>query len=180
MNDLILKKYCMIVFLPLEETPSLSSSKKRENIVQSIKDDLLELANTPPRYVLLKANFLVSFVSAFEPWEIRNIINDVPDRMYFLFEAEDKNFANNLPPNITKHLFGGVDNESKVEAESLVIEKEQNSSISFSSSTHSDNFELSELSEKKRVEMLNDLFDKGLENLDDKERKLLDLLSRKD
>lgn len=180
MDDLILKKYCIIVFLPLEEEGNLKSKEKRDNTVQSIKDDLLQLANTSPRFVLLKANFLASFSSAFEPWEIRNIINDVPDRMFFLFEAEDKNFANNLPPNITKHLFGLTDNESKVGAEATTIEKEQNSSTYSGTSTELITLDMSKINESERIEMLNDLFDKGLENLDEKELKLLNLLSKRD
>lgn len=170
MNELKLRKYCLVVLLPFEEEGNLKSKEVRSNLVQTIKDDLLQLANTPPKYVLTKANFLASFTSAFEPKEIKNIMDDVVDRIYFLFETEDNNFASNLPSNISEHLFQLIDNESKVEANS-----NSNTSTGF---TESSVMNVSKLNTKERVEMLNDLFDKGLENLNEEEKKLLDLLSK--
>lgn len=170
----------MVTFLPMEEIGNIESKEKRDNMIQQIKDDLLQLANTPPRYVLLKTNLLVSFSSAFEPWEIRNFINEVPGRMFFIFECDDKNFATNLPPNIGNHLFTIIDNESNVGVEMTTVEKEQNGSNSISGTTESITLDVSNLNEKERIAMLNDLFDKGLENLNEKDKELLNLLSKGD
>lgn len=165
-----LKNYCLIAFV-------------KQKAIQSIKDDLLELANTPPRYVSTEEYLLASFSSTFEAVEIKNYINQISGRIFFIYECNEASSASNLPPGIEKHLFGNIDMKTNVNLSFTTVgaEKEEGSPEMqvATGNTESVTVDVDSLSASERMEMINDLFDKGLENLNDEDRKLLDILSRK-
>lgn len=163
-----LRNYILIAFVKSESSIT-------------IKDDLLELANTPPRYICTKDYTLASFSSTFEPLEIRNFLNQIEGRMFFIFDSNDTVAASNLPKQMREHLFQNFEmiNEESPTLNNFVNDKNSLNIKTLSGSSESIVINVEELSTAKRMEMLNDLFDKGLENLNNEDRELLDILSKK-
>lgn len=98
-----LKNYCLVAFV-------------KPDVAKEMKIDLENISNSDIKYVDTPSLFLATFETAFNPQEIKNYLNQVGSRIFFVYEVNDDVSATNIPKTSSgadyyKHLFSAIDEE---------------------------------------------------------------------
>ncbi len=132
------------------------------NSLTKIKDDLERISNDGVKYIISKGIIMFRFESVFTPNEVKSFICDEEDKTFFMYEIDDNSSAQNIAMDgYNEHLFSEVKEK---------VSLSNNSSLS--GSTIDNN-----ISEIDRIKIIDDLIDKGLDNLTDEDKNLLKKLS---
>ena len=79
--------------------------------MESVKDDIIKIAETAPRYIDAKGVLIATFASVMEPAELKDFFN-FNGRSFFLFDLDDQNSGYHMDnEKLHKHLFGYLINQ---------------------------------------------------------------------
>lgn len=155
--------------------------------MEGVKDDIIKIAETKPRYIDAKGILIATFASIGEPAELEDFFN-FNGRSFFLFDLDKSNSGYHLHnPKLQNHLFGHlVGDEDKLKEMSEKIMEDI-------SATTSDNvarvvrpktkaktetsIDYSDMTKKEREVIVNRILDKGVEKLTDSDRETLKKIS---
>ena len=166
--------------------------------IEGVKDEIGQISETAVRYSDAKGIVIATFSTVATAIELREYFT-LNKRSFLLFEMGEDNYGVNITNTaIHDHLFGEIEQRGVQFLETLSekLINEIQSTIknpingitggSENSVVITDNVDVKEvveidfksISKEKREEMVNELLDKGLENLDAKELKILKKLSK--
>ena len=166
-NNMKFRNYCIVVMGNME----------------GVKDDIIKIAETKPRYIDAKGILIATFASIGEPAELEDFFN-LNGRSFFLFDTDKSNSGYNLDnPKLQNHLFGHLMEEGVMKEMSEKIMEDI-------SATTSDNVarvvkpkakttktetkvDYSEMTIKEREVLVNKILDKGYDKLNDSDRDIL-------
>jgi hypothetical protein len=157
-----IKKYCLIAFID-------------EKLSKILKEEIKSISNEAPSYAYIKNNFFITFTSAFELGEIENLLSEHDGLVFFLFINEEKNLIYNLPDRIKGHLFDKFcvkQNKNKVEI--LVQPKTKVKYIDVDIKILKQ--EPIVYSQEEKIKLIDEILDKGLENINEEEKNILNAL----
>ncbi len=153
-------------------------------------ETLNQLSEMPPRILNAKGILISTFTSVLNVNEITAFYK-MENKNFLVFELDDKNSGYNITKkNISDGLFSflddvksGEDLVKKVFMDSNRAKSSKISTKNLDVDTVKDEYEISEVDIEKMVpsekqEMINKLIDNGVENLTEKDKKLLQLLSK--
>lgn len=153
-------------------------------------ETLNQLSEMPPRILNAKGILISTFTSVLNVNEITAFYK-MENKNFLVFELDDKKSGYNITKkNISDGLFSFLDDaksgEDLVKKVFMDSNRAKNSKISTKNldvDTVKDEYEISEVDIEKMVpsekqEMINKLIDNGVENLTEKDKKLLELLSK--
>lgn len=152
-----IKKYCVIALVS-EEMSTL------------IKDDIISIANEAIKHTRVRGNFITTFTSAFEINEIKELLSRENKFMFFLFEInkENTNLICDLPLSVKNHLFDKTEEYNKFD-----------NYINVESETINHLEKYNDLNEDERMLVIDNIFDKGFENITKKDKEILNYLTNK-
>jgi hypothetical protein len=79
--------------------------------MESVKDDIVKIAETSPRYIDAKGVLIATFASVMEPPELKDFFN-FNGRSFFLFDLDDQNSGYHMDnEKLHNHLFGYLTNQ---------------------------------------------------------------------
>jgi hypothetical protein len=153
-------------------------------------ETLNQLSEMPPRILNAKGILISTFTSVLNVNEITAFYK-MENKNFLVFELDDKKSGYNITKkNISDGLFSFLDDiksgDDLVKKVFMDSNRAKNSKISTKNldvDTVKDEYEISEVDIEKMVpsekqEMINKLIDNGVENLTEKDKKLLELLSK--
>ena len=153
-----IEKYCLIAFV-------------NEELSKILKDEIYSISNEIPKYSYIKNNFFITFSSAFELCEIENLLSEHNGLVFFLFKNDD-NLIYNLPNRVKKHLFGELLVEGK-----KVYEVKVKLNIPIQYIDVSINLpDLENFSQDEKIKFIDEILDKGCENITQEEKDFLNSL----
>lgn len=144
-----IKKYCLIAFI-------------ESNLVDLLKNEVKSISNEPPSYSYIKNNFFITFSSAFELGEIENLLSEHEGLVFFLFKNDENNLTYNLPNRIKKHLFGGLCVNKSIDTFRTVKEIKSVFNI--------EEPDLIEFTQEDKIKIIDEILDRGLENINEQEK----------
>lgn len=156
--------------------------------MEYVKDHIIKVAETKPRYVDAKGILIATFASAAEPTELKDFFK-FEGRSFLLFDLDENNSSYELHnEKLNNHLFGYlVDHDDKLREMSNKIMEDisasttdsiireiipKNTSIKVNTKPNYEN-----LSKKEIEAMINDIIDKGVDKLTDSDKEILKKLS---
>lgn len=147
--------------------------------MESVKDDIVKIAEGAPRYIDAKGILFATFSSAAEPSELRDFF-DFNGRSFFLFDLDKKNSAYHMDnEKLNKHLFGYLLNQDDRLREmsdrfmDVISASTKDSKVTKSKSKAKEKkrkkkkvkIDVRELTKKEREGMVNKILDKGFEKI---------------
>lgn len=160
--------------------------------MEAVKDDIIKIAESKPRYLDAKGILIATFSSVAEPSELKDFFQ-YNDRSFLLFDL-DKEFSGYHLDNqdLNKHLFGYLMNEGdKLKEMSNKLmgdlsattnnQKIVNNYKTINNPKIEPAIDYSELTKKERDKLLNTIIDKyesiGIEKISDSDKDILNKIS---
>lgn len=155
--------------------------------MDGVKDDIIKIAETKPRYIDAKGILIATFASVGEPSELEDFFN-FNGRSFFLFDLDKQNSGYHLDnTQLHNHLFGHlVDDEDKLKEMSDRIMEDISANTADniakvmtpkSKEKLGKEIDYSELTKKEREKIVNKILDKGVEKLNDSDKEILKKIS---
>jgi len=158
--------------------------------LEAVKDDIIKVAQTKPRYLDAKGILIATFSSVVEPSELKEFFN-FNGRSFLLFDL-NKDFSSYHLDNekLHNHLFNHmIDSEDKLKEMSERLMNNISASTKDNVGVESgeiepmvkrkvkSKIELTEMSKPDRENLVNSILDKGFEKLTNSDREILKKLS---
>jgi hypothetical protein len=152
------------------------------------KEEIVKISDSKPRYMNAKGILVSTFKSVASPQELEDYFK-LNSRTFLIFDMNPEHsgyFIDNK--EIDSTLFAYVrENMDKLSDESARLAAEvRHDSTGFTNTRKSyklvqpkRDFDVSDLSNKEREERINNIIDKGVENLTERDKELLEILSKR-
>lgn len=156
--------------------------------MEAVKNDIIKIAETKPRYLDAKGILIATFASVAEPSELKEFFN-FNGRSFLLFDLEDGVSACHLDnEKLNLHLFGHLGEQSnnlKEMSEKLMgdlsASTNHNKAVKETITKSPKKVDYLEMSKKERELMVNSIIDKyntiGIEKITDSDRDILKKIS---
>jgi len=154
----------------------------------TVKDEIIKIAETKPRYLDATGILMATFASVAEPAELEEFFKK-DGRSFFIFDLNKENSAYHLDNlSFNKHLFGdALEREEKVrEMSARIMEEISGSTPNINGITEikgmpkikiDPKIVVEDLSPREREDLVNEIFDKGVEKMTKSDKKLLKEIS---
>lgn len=161
--------------------------------MESVKDDIVKIAEGIPRYIDAKGILLATFSSAAEPAELRDFF-DFNGRSFFLFDLDKENSAYHMDnEKLNNHLFGYLLNQddrlkemsdrfmdvisASTKDGKVIISKDKSKSKNNKNKKVMVKVNIDEMTKKEREKMVNKILDKGFEKITNSDKLMLKEIS---
>jgi hypothetical protein len=155
--------------------------------LEGIKDDIIKVAETKPRYIDAKGIFIATFASVAEPAELEDFFRN-PSRSFMVFDTDKKSSGYHFDnEQMHHHLFGYlIDSENKLRemSNNLMDNISATTRDNITRPTHQPkpiltkkvlrpSIDYSRLTKKEREVILNGILDKGPDKLTDSDKETI-------
>lgn len=164
--------------------------------MEGIKDDIIKVAESKPRYIDAKGILIATFSSVVEPSELKDFFN-FNERSFFIFDLNENSSGCHLNnKKLNNHLFGYLmDTDDKLKDMSdrladAVSDAVSDSDEYVSATTRNSGYDIkpikttklptvnvSGLSNKDKEILLNEILDKGFDKITERDMKILKKLT---
>ena len=156
--------------------------------MEGAKDDIVQIAETKPRYIDAKGILIATFASVMGPAELQEFFT-ANGRSFFVFDLDGEHSGYNLDNiKLHTHLFGhllGQEDKLKEMSEKLNEEisattrsgKVVNTKRVKAKKKSVDKRHFTDMSKKERQEVVNTILDKGYEKITNSDRDILKKIS---
>jgi len=154
----------------------------------AVKDEIIKIAETKPRYLDATGILIATFASVAEPAELEEFFKR-DGRSFLIFDLNKENSAYHLDNlGFNTHLFGDIlEREEKLKEMSDKImqeisgsteQKGRRSAVIMEPQINIETeVKVEDLSPKEREELVNEIFDKGVDKMTNSDKKLLEKIS---
>lgn len=153
-------------------------------VVTGIRDIIKEVSEVEIKFIEQTGVFISTFSSVMEPAELRELLNE-DERTFFIFEVGAENSTYFVGrDDVHDKLFGHMENGGEEVLNMMTnrlmneIHNMQRVTSGSTDCTNEEEMDVSNFTKVEKEEKINELLDKGVKNLTEEEKSLLDLLTK--